>query len=130
MRAMGNMFLSGKDTVQRLSRFQIHDVKADVISEAYIGDAILAIHGIGEYAAFADVLDLADHLLIVCIKFGQHGLAAKVQEAAIQADHSVVGGGTDNHSLDQLAVVGVEDQHSAIGPQVPATGRDVELLAV
>jgi len=78
VRAMGNMFLSCIDTVRNLSRFQIHHIKADVIPQAHIGDAVTAIHGVGKYPAFAYVLDLADHLFIVRIKYRQHRLAAKV----------------------------------------------------
>ena len=127
---MGNMFLSRIDTVRDLSRFQIHNIKADVIPEAHIGDAVTAIHGVGEYPAFAYVLDLADHLLIARIKYRQHGLAAKVQEPSIQADEGVVGRGTDHDPFDQLAGIPIEDQHSTIGCQVPVSGRNVDLLAI
>src|SRR5260370_39721212 len=56
VRPMGNMFLSGKNAVRNFSSFQIHNVEADVISEAHIGGAVMAIHGVGEYPAFAHVL--------------------------------------------------------------------------
>ena len=127
---MGDMFLSGKNAVRNFSRFQIHDVEADVISETHIGGAVMAIHGIGEYPAFAHVLDLADHLFIMRIKYGQHGLGAKVQKPPIQADDAIVGSGTNIDPLYQFAIVRIEDQHSAIGSQVPVSGGNVDLLAI
>src|SRR5438477_7336612 len=127
---MGNMFFSSEDTVQNFSRFQIHDVKADMISEAHISDAVTAIHGVGEYSAFTHVLDLADHFFIVRIKYRQHRLAAKVQKTPVQADETVVRRRTHNHTFDHFAIVAVEHQHSAIGSQVPISSGNVDLFAI
>ena len=61
-----------------LSRFQIHHIEADVIPQTDIGDAVTAVHRVGEDPAFAHVFDLADHLLITRIENRQHRLAAQV----------------------------------------------------
>jgi ISXO2-like transposase domain len=45
MRPMGNWFLSRIDTVRDLSRFQIHNIKADMIPETDIGDAVTGVRG-------------------------------------------------------------------------------------
>ena len=110
MGPVGYWFLSGKDTVRNLSRFQIHNIKADMVPETYIGEAVTTVHGVGEYRAFAHVLDLADHPLIARIELRQHGLAAEVQEAPIQAHEGVVGRGANLDPFDQLAVIPIEDQ--------------------
>ena len=99
-------------------------------AKAHVRDPITAVHSVRENAAFAHVFDLADHFFISRIEHRQHGLAAQIQETAIQTDETVVGRRADIDPLYQPPVGGIEHQHSAVPAKVPVSGGDIEFPAV
>ena len=68
VRTVRNLFFSRKNAMQSLAFFKVDHIKADMIAEAHIGDAVGAIHGVGEDSSFAHVLDLPDQAVVGRIK--------------------------------------------------------------
>ena len=117
MCAVGNRFISREDAVQDFPRLQVDHIKAHMIAEADVGDPVLAIHGVRENPSFAHVLDLPDHPIGGRVEDRQRRRRTEIHPPPVQAHDAVVGLRSDVDSLDELAVLRVDDEDTATSPE-------------
>ncbi len=116
--------------MQNSSGLQIDHIKTHMIAEANVADALLAVHGVREDAFFAYVVDLADQAIRGRIEDGQHRSGAEIHAAAVETHDAVVGLRADVDSLDEVAILRVDDENTAIVARIPPAGGYIELRAI
>src|SRR5438128_2483096 len=132
----GSPWVTGPE--DRLIRIVLHGLrgrlegygKTYVIDEANLADPVPAIHGVRKDASLAHILDLPDHAIRGRIKDRQHLSGTEIHPSAVETHDAVVGLRPDLDALYELAVVGVDDQITAILPRIPPAGGNIELLAI
>ena len=77
-----------------------------------------------------NILDLPDQPIRRGIEDGEHRSRAQIHSLSIQADDAIVRLRPDVDAFDQFAILGVDDEISAVRSGIPPAGRYVNLFAV
>src|SRR5690242_1356780 len=99
-------------------------------AEANVPDSLFAVHGVREDADFTHVLDLPDHTIGGRVEDGQHVSSAEIHSTAVETHDTVVSLGADVDSLDEIAVLRVDDKSTAVVARIPPARRNIELPAI